>query len=60
MANVPVEPLNLELFWRTFSRFVMRQLKERGQTEITLVLRDGHFQVVRLNRSFFPQNLPEP
>jgi len=58
VAVSPSESLNLDDFWRRFSRLVGRLMKEHAHCEVVLTLQDGVIQLVRVNRSFRPGALP--
>lgn len=49
----------LPLFWRLFTKLVQALLKERAHAEVILTIRDGKIQLVRINRSYQPGNLPD-
>lgn len=53
------QSVDLALFWRLFTKLVGALLKERAHAEISIVIRDGSVQIVRVNRTFQPSNLPD-
>lgn len=45
-------------FWQLFTKVVGRLINEKAHTEVTITLRDGQIQLVRINRTYSPENLP--
>lgn len=58
MAATAHEPLNLDEFWRRYSRLVGRLIKEKAHADVVLVMRDGVIQFIRIDRSLRPAMLP--
>lgn len=53
------EPLNLEMFWRLYTRLVGRLLTEKAHAEVVLIIQEGAIRQVRVNRSYLPRDLPK-
>jgi hypothetical protein len=50
-------PLNFGVFWRLAGQLLARLMSERAHAEVVFTLRDGEVRLVRINRSFEPQQL---
>ena len=59
MAANKIDPVNIQAFWRVYSALVDGLLREGAHAEVTLVLRDRGVQIVRVNRTFLPGDLPQ-
>ena len=46
------------VFVGIFARFVAQLLAERAHATVQLTLKDGHIQLVRVDRSYLPGQLP--
>lgn len=49
----------LPVFISLFSRLVAKLLAERAHCDVVLQLKDGKVQLVRVNRSYLPGELPQ-
>jgi hypothetical protein len=58
MASPPTE-LNFPFFWGLLGRLAVKLLKERAHGEITLIFENGNIKIVRVNRVYLPNNLPD-
>lgn len=56
----PAKTLDLDLFWRLYSRYVGRLMRENAHAEVTLIMRDGIIQQVRVAQNYLPSALPDP
>ena len=52
-------PLNLDAFWRVFTKLVAGLMRQHAHAEITLTFQQGTIQLVRVNRSYRPKDLPD-
>jgi hypothetical protein len=57
MAMPAANPM--EKFVRALLKTLGRLIQEKAHAEIIIVVRDGKVQLVRENRTFLPENLPE-
>lgn len=53
------EPLNFVAFWTLLGRLAAGLMRQRANGELTLIFSDGHVRLVRVNRQYLPENLPE-
>jgi hypothetical protein len=59
VAPGQTEPLNIEEFWRRFSRMVGKLIASHAHAEIVIIMQDGQIRQTRVNRSYRPADLPE-
>jgi len=52
------QPSQIDAFWAVYSALVAGLLRENAHAEVTLVVRDQKIQLVRVNRTFLPNDLP--
>lgn len=50
--------MNFPAFWQLFAKVVGGLMGQKAHAEVTLTLRDGQIQLVRINRTYSPENLP--
>lgn len=46
-------------FWTALGRLVAQLLDERAHVQVVLTLKDGSIQLVAVNRTFLPSDLPK-
>jgi hypothetical protein len=58
LGPAAVQPVDTDVFWRLFAKFVMRLVRDRIHGEVTLVFQDGHLKLVKVHRNYLPGSLP--
>ena len=59
VARPPVPLVDFGVFWNLVGHLVTRIIKEKGHGEVSIVVRDGRLQYVKVDRTFLPGSLPE-
>lgn len=58
MAAAQVQQVDAAAFWARFQHLVTSLVRRRAHVEVVIVIRDGKLQIVRVNESILPTNLP--
>lgn len=59
MLNQNAPTPGLPVFITLFSRLIAKLLAERAHCDVVLQLKEGKVQLVRVNRSYLPADLPQ-
>jgi len=58
MANAPNKP-DIQTFVIKLGRLIARLILERAHVDIVITVQDGNIRLVRTNRTYLPDNLPD-
>jgi hypothetical protein len=56
MADQTASPLGQ--FAKGLLTLIQQRLREKAHTQLVIVIRDGHIQLIREDRTYLPDNLP--
>ncbi len=52
-------PLNFPSFWNLLGKLALKLMQQRAHGEIVITLHEGTIPIIRVNRTYKPQSLPD-